>query len=110
MADLDESPLGATINTIDYTPPTAAADAIEALTLSQLEHALDAHRRKLKIYERASRASTTSSERNMVTASSLSYSRTPTSAMSAAKSRFALSFRGRGGARFSSRIRAGRQV
>lgn len=51
MGDLDESPLGATIDTIDYTPPTAAANAIEALTLSQLEHALDAHRRKLKIYE-----------------------------------------------------------
>jgi len=51
MGDLDVSPLGATIDTIDYTPPTAAADAIEALTLSQLEHALDAHRRKLKIYE-----------------------------------------------------------
>jgi len=51
MADFDEPPSGATKDTINYPPPTAAADAIEALTLSQLEHALDAHRRKLKVYE-----------------------------------------------------------
>jgi hypothetical protein len=51
MADLDEPPRGATTDTLDYVPRTDAASAIEALTLSQLEHALDAHRRKLKIYE-----------------------------------------------------------
>lgn len=51
MADFDEPPSGATDDAIKYPPPTVASDAIEALTLSQLEHALDAHRRKLKIYE-----------------------------------------------------------
>jgi hypothetical protein len=51
MADLSEPPRGATTGTIDHAPPTDAAGEIEALTLSQLEHALDAHRRKLKIYE-----------------------------------------------------------
>lgn len=51
MADLDKRPGGAASDTVDYPAPAAAADAIEALTLSQLEHALDAHRRKLKIYE-----------------------------------------------------------
>ncbi len=51
MADLGDPPRGATTDTIDHTPETDSAGAIEALTLSQLEHALDAHRRKLKIYE-----------------------------------------------------------
>lgn len=51
MADLDEQPRMATTDMINHSHPTAAAGAIEALTLSQLEHALDAHRRKLKIYE-----------------------------------------------------------
>lgn len=39
MADLGEPPRGATTGTIDHAPPTDAAGAIEALTLSQLEHA-----------------------------------------------------------------------
>ncbi|RWP38749.1 DUF3883 domain-containing protein [Mesorhizobium sp.] len=47
MADLVESPGEVAIFPVLAT----AADAIEALTLSQLEHALDAHHRKLKIYE-----------------------------------------------------------
>ena len=51
MADLNGPPRRATIDTIDDFPPTAAAHAIHALTRSQLEHALDAHRRELKIYE-----------------------------------------------------------
>ena len=51
MADLGEPPRRATTGTIDNATPTDASGEIEALTLSQLEHALDAHRRKLKIYE-----------------------------------------------------------
>lgn len=51
MADLDEQPRMVATDTRICSTSTAAAGAIEALTLSQLEHALDAHRRGLKIYE-----------------------------------------------------------
>lgn len=51
MADLDASPIDVADQAIVISAPSAAAEAIEALTRSQLEHALDAHRRGLKIYE-----------------------------------------------------------
>ncbi|PBN42255.1 ATP-binding protein [Sphingobium sp. D43FB] len=51
MADVEDTLIEVTGEAIVIPTLSAAADAIEALTLSQLEHVLDAHRRKLKIYE-----------------------------------------------------------
>ncbi|RUX03770.1 ATP-binding protein, partial [Mesorhizobium sp. M8A.F.Ca.ET.059.01.1.1] len=51
MADLDEPPDEVADREMIFATTSTAGDAIEALTRSQLEHALDAHHRKLKIYE-----------------------------------------------------------
>lgn len=112
MGDLDESPLGATIDTIDYTPPTAAADAIEALTLSQLEHALDAHRRKLRIYESLKSLNdvigTQYGDRVLFELLQNAHDAHERDERGEIAIRLVIEEAGRGGARFSSRIRAGR--
>src|SRR5580704_9039671 len=51
MADLEESPKELAGQLVVFPAPSTAADTIEALTRSLLEHALDAHHRKLKTYE-----------------------------------------------------------
>ncbi|WP_411780739.1 hypothetical protein [Bradyrhizobium sp. UFLA01-814] len=59
MTYLDDSPDELAGRPQVLPSASTAADAIEALTRSQLQHVLDAHDRKLKVYE-SLRASTTS--------------------------------------------------
>jgi hypothetical protein len=51
MDDLEESAEELAGQLVVFPAPSTTADTIDALTRSLLEHALDAHRRKLKTYE-----------------------------------------------------------
>ncbi|MCA6098158.1 sacsin N-terminal ATP-binding-like domain-containing protein [Bradyrhizobium australafricanum] len=51
MDDFEESPEELAGQLVAFPAPSTAADTIDALTRSLLEHALDAHHRKLKTYE-----------------------------------------------------------
>lgn len=51
MDDLEESPEESAGQLVVFPASSTAADTIDALTRSLLEHALDAHHRKLKTYE-----------------------------------------------------------